>query len=276
IIVLAEQRALNSASIDKDLKIVEIPIESLEKSAAHNNWIKNLNKDQTDYWLFTRRRFLFLMDLMSCTEYDANVIQLETDNLLFYDVSNARCSLADCYSGIAATFNNDFRCIPGLVYVSNAEAFEKLADEFAANSHIKIDDMRLIGKFSVRYGKEFIDYLPVVPPEFVEAIDICDDLVGKVGCRARFAHNAENLGFVFDGSSLGQFLGGTDYGEEEGFVTKESVVDPIRLSVTWELDQSGRKVPIVRYQNDAIRLANLHVQSKRLDRFCSLSQVSEH
>lgn len=269
IVVLANQDAVDGAALPAELRIAFVAIESLPKSSQHRRWIENLDQDQSDYWLNTRRRFLLLYDLMLYSEHDTNVCQLETDNMLYRDLREIIPTFCGRYDGIASTFNNDWRCIPGIMFIRHAGAMEVLADCFADHAGVKIDDMKIIARCARQNGPAVIDHLPIIMPQYLEDHSPSAELGPLVSDVGVYSKNIDAFASVFDGSALGQFLDGTNWGQPPGFITRECVINPSRLKIMWKLDGAGRRIPFVAYDRHEFVVNNLHIQSKRLDRFLS-------
>lgn len=272
IVLVANASALNvdGRAIPSDLGISLVSIEEIPESPEHKRWASDLDREQTDYWLNTRRRFLLLYDMMLYTEYHTNVVQLETDNMLYRDLRELLPTIETEYSGIATTFNNDWRCIPGIMFIRDLHSMKLLANCFADYASVKIDDMKIIARCARFYGNSVISQLPIIMPEYLREHPPKPDVASLIDDLSVYSRNINAFNSIFDGSAIGQFLGGTDYGMPPGFITKECVFDPSCLKISWQPDSVGRKVPFAKYGTSReFLINNLHIQSKRLAHFVS-------
>jgi hypothetical protein len=179
------------------------------------------------------------------------------------------------YEGAAATFDNDARCVPGIVYLRNQSSVAALTDFFlAALRHVaatpaasRVNDMVVLGALRARG----IDHLPIVPPDYPGVLrSAAGHTVADPACYSR---NFDTLGFVFDAAALGQFLGGVDPrncpGPTAGFVNESCVFDPRALRPRFVRDDLGRRLPVVETASGLHAVANLHIHSKNPTPFLS-------
>ena len=141
---------------DPKANIAFIPCESLERSEEHHRFRHNSGLDSQwaeGFWFYTSERFLYLQELMA--QYDLkNVFHMEHDNLLYVNLEEILPIFISQYKGIAVTMDNDQRCIPGFVYISNADIMNRLARYFADVAHQNQYDMYTIGSFKNAFRPE--------------------------------------------------------------------------------------------------------------------------
>lgn len=280
LILLANEEALVKIShLEEQLNMTLVPCESLVKSAEHERFIRESTLDRkwaNGFWIYTSERFLYLQDLMRAYKL-SHVFHMEYDNMLYANLGEMLPIFASNYPGVAGTFDNDERCIAGFIYISGVPVMDRLAKCFAdcaSEGRVSFNDQNMLARFSELYGKEAIDYLPIISREYVEKNVLRSQKGQAVEDEERFCQHIEEFQSVFDGAALGQFLGGRDpiHGPcLPGFINEQCVFNPSLLGYVWEADAQNRLVPYIVYKNKKFRINNLHVHSKQLDLFSSRS-----
>ncbi len=258
IYLIANNEALKHAK--KNLGVYMISYEDLKKSSQHKKFKKSspLNRDfRGGFVFFATERFFVLDDFMKQYQIK-DLFHLESDVMLYADLKNLAPFFKGLYRGmIAATFDNDKRCIPGILYISESKPLDKLT-EFIAETKAP-NDMEYLSKFKDKYHHTYVDYLPIVMP--------------SVGLKSVYSNNYEVLASVFDAAALGQYLGGIDPrnpgASGKGFINESCVFNPANFEFIWENDSEGRRVPYLFYRGEKCRINNLHIHSKNLKQFLS-------
>jgi hypothetical protein len=280
IVLIAESAALAQAPLDSSLSVRAVPLEDIGLSDRHKQFRLHSPFDRSfrdGFWTYTSERFFAVDSAMQALEL-GQVIHLENDVMLYCDLQAILPGLERSFAGIGATFDNDMRCVPGLVYASSAAAIASLCDFCldvlgkvrATGQGPSLNDMVLLGAYRSR-GEASIDHLPIVPPDYPGV------LRSPVGHRAaepgRYSRHFDALGHVFDAAALGQFMGGVDPrngpGSSIGFINESCLFDPRLLRPRMVRDADGRRVPVVATGGGEHRVANLHIHSKNLAAFLS-------
>jgi hypothetical protein len=68
---------------------------------------------------------------------------------------------------IAATFDNDNRCIPGFVYIENEMPIYELTKFIATQVVHGGNDMIFLAQFKNKYRNTYIDHLPILSSSYV-------------------------------------------------------------------------------------------------------------
>lgn len=257
-------------------KIEKISCENLQKSEAHEAFLRDYPSTnyRNGFWTFAIERFLYLDDLLEEKRLN-NVFHLENDVMLYANLEVLLPTLMKNYKGIAATFDNDQRCIPGLVYIQNRSALRKLANFFATQAKSGKNDMEIVALFEKQNNKDLIDYLPIIMDSYRLSYPLASRAGHKAENPERFSNHYDEFQSIFDAAALGQYLGGIDRRNGnlgEGFINESCVFNPSNLGIIWEKDGEGRKIPFAEFQNKKIKINNLHIHSKMLDRFLSVTQ----
>ena len=280
IVLIAEAGAIGTARPDPSLNVTCVPVEEIGLSPKHEEFRRSSPLDRSfrdGFWTFTSERFFVLESAMRQLRL-GRVVHIENDVMLYVDCAALVDNLARLYpTAIGATFDNDARCVPGILYVPTPEqaafltefyltAFRNLGPKRAAG----LNDMAVLGALR-HYWPQTIDHLPIVPPDYPAP------LRSAAGHRATtptaYWKNFDSLGMIFDAAALGQFLGGIDPrnapGPTAGFVNESCVFDPRLLRPQLVLDEEGRRVPVVHSASGRHRVANLHIHSKNTHGFLS-------
>lgn len=278
IFLVAEQRALPNFRAIEEFGVTAVALEDLGVSEHWDRFRRTSRLDRKfreAFWTLTTERFFALERTMRALDL-RNVIHIENDVMIYFDVGDMVACLAPLYPNLAATFANDATCVPGLVYVAHPDSLVPLLEHI--NTQVgrrrlrQWNDMLLLGGYRALRGSEFIDTLPIVPPEYSAALRTSSGRVPKT--PADYSNNFQTLRGVFDAAALGQYLGGTDPRNAPGattvgYVNQECVFDPSRCRLTFERDEKGRRYPALSAGGPFWPVFNLHVHSKLLARFAS-------
>jgi hypothetical protein len=283
IVVAAQAAALAQLAAPASLNVERVAIEELPISEAQRAFHELSPLDRNfrgGFWTHTTERFFVLEALMRHLALPS-AVHLENDVMLYCDLGALGEKLATLYGGLAVTFDNDQRCVPGFIYVPQVaamaalndfivEMLRKLRATYTPVQLTGLNDMMLLGHFRTR-GFALIDHLPIVPPDYPGALrSSAGHVAADPACYSR--HFAE-LGTVFDAAALGQFLGGIDFRNAahptQGFVNESCVFDPRVVNVRMTTDDAGRRIPVVETPAGIAPVANLHIHSKNLRPFLS-------
>ncbi|CAK0757883.1 conserved hypothetical protein [Gammaproteobacteria bacterium] len=278
IYLIAEQAALAAVSFDSALAVTIVTVESLPTSASHAAFRKSTKVDRqfrSGFWTYVIERFFYLETLALRFGLE-NIIHLETDNLLYADLTVIVPLLARCYQGIAVPFVKDDRAIAGIVYFKDHNALARLtlffANIFLNNPGVQINDMDLLGVLRQSFGPAVIDSLPVVPS------DDPGPMQSLVGTQAAdptlYTRHFDSFRAIFDPGPLGQFIDGIDPRNAPGrkiigFINETAVYWPSRYRYLLAFDEQGRRIPYLCTANHRWPIINLHFHSKNLSAFLS-------
>jgi hypothetical protein len=265
-----------------------VSCESLSPSPEHLVFQKKtkLGEDWPyGFWKYATERFYYIDELIS--KYDLkDVFHLESDNMLYVSLQEVLPVFHKYYKGIAATFDNEDRCIAGFIYFPSHEKINKLIKFITLNASEKIIDMAIIAKYRKTASKDDIDYLPIIFQEYTNDYKLKSNGKHKTNKPSNFFNHITDFSSVFDAASIGQYLGGVSPINSKkntvGFINESCLFNSSYLHYFWEKDHLGRKVPYVRYKGKKYRnrrikgkkyrINNLHVHSKRLRSFSSMRE----
>jgi hypothetical protein len=266
IFLIANRKAVKDKNFLKKYKVTFVSCESLQPSSAHARFQNNPKQDWgfKGLWVYSSERFFFLEELIRKYQL-TDVFHLESDVMLYVDLNELLPIFAKRYSGmIGAIFENDHRCVPSFLYVSNLIPIEKLIDFYPKTVHMLQSDMETLADFKERYHKIFIDHLPIIFSEYAEDYPLQVNSIPskEPGCYSNYI---DEFGVIFDGAAWGIYLAGWDsrwHSAIEGTITPYCVFNASFLHLDWNVDNKGRRVPLITYKNKRLPVANLHITNK--------------
>ena len=90
--------------------------------------------------------------------------------------------------------------------------------------------------------------------------------------EAAFSKNIELFNSIFDGGTLGPYLGGLDPrngNSKPGYISRGCLMNPSYLTYEWRVDTLGRKIPYAGCGDEIYKINNLHIHSKKMEPFLS-------
>lgn len=277
IYLIANKKALTKGA-KKELRNSQtkfISCESLTQSASHKKFRAKSKLDKKfrkGFWTFTTERFFYLSAFLK--KYNlSNIFHLENDVMLYTDLKCALPIFLKNYANkIGATFDNDNRCIPGFLYISNQAALEQFTDFIGATAERGDNDMQLFAKFQKQEEGKWIKHLPILTPEYAKDHQLISSSGSKGSNPLDFSSHIEEFHSIFDAAAIGQYLGGIDPRNGDstpGFINEECIFNPSNFQFAWKADEHSRKIPIMAYKGKEYKINNLHIHSKNLKAFQS-------
>lgn len=313
IVLLANQEALDQYIDDPRLNITAIPVEQLSKTDEHQQFqmqstllqrlprshcinqrgtlkktyrsVRNkksrINKPQQapikldkNFWFYACERFFYLEDYMQ--QYNKqHAFHIETDVMLYADLGAMLPIFKQHYLGIAAVFDNDDRCIPSIVYVSKSTSLHPLSKCFLQYAAQGKWDMEVLAILRKNAPTTIIDSLPIIMNNYQKKHPLKSDMGHTAVDPKIYSKNISLFNSVFDAAALGQYLGGIIYNPNQiGFINERCLFNPSHLTFKWITDNAGRKIPYMLFEGKSFRINNLHIHSKKTERFLSISPDS--
>lgn len=265
IFVITNESHRNKINFD-DVTIFSI--DDIVKTNNHNYFIQN----NTNNKIYRKglvshsvERFFYIEDLMVSNNL-TNVFHLENDNLLYVDVSELLPTLEKYYD-LATTFDNDSRSIPSFVYIKNTDTISNLNNFI--NNNIGVSDMSLLSMYNLINDYKF--NLPVIPNNYNHK------LISLSGHQTinpeQYYNNFTQFKSIFDAAAIGQYIGGVDpeniVGNTVGFINESSLYNPSKFQIEFITDELNRKIPYIKTENELIKINNLHIHCKNLNKYKS-------
>ena len=226
----------------------------LTKEAIDLNIYKDTSYDEkvNKLWSTSLIRIFYLSDFLKSTN-EKEVVHFDSDVMIYkpFKKLNNNFSL----NKLNITELNNEKLVFGYSYIPNYEAIKNICKDIFAfinsknykeNEYYKehpLNEMEILGEVR-NNNPNLFNILPDLP-------------------------NSVN-DIIFDPASYGQYLGGTHHKPKKWYLKKQPTLDH---KVGQEIDSKGinvkfkNKEPIVSYENNICKIANLHVHSKNLNKF---------
>jgi len=255
-------------------KFVGYPVEVLPVSRFENHPMvqrfKQSNFLEAGFWTHTALR-LFLIEAFMDSEYnrgDHTVIHTENDVLIYSDPEEFASKFSKMYSGkvVVNPIGEDYLTF-AYAYIDSVEAMHRVNEKFLeliVKSHAELNELTrnaglnemTIMNVVYRQNPELFDFLPILP-------------------EGEFSKGLNELGYLFDCASWGQFLGGTPGGNNVGwtgqhhYIGREIAAGRVLPLEVLNYPMLQNKVYGVKdlVNNKIYNLHCLHVHSKDLRRF---------
>jgi hypothetical protein len=259
--------------------------EELRQTDAQRLYVSNVRKrlgKRRGFWRFTTERFFTLLAFMEDTGTSA-LLHLESDNDIFFDLSEAAPALGKLYKGFASTFLNDDCCVPGVFYVADAALLEeftryvakRVSDEARQQTRWylpfgrrvrmgrTLNDMIMLADFKREVAGDSFDILPMVPSDYV-----IDRPAAVAPANYCYSRGFAELGLVFDGATFGVYLHGLDPTDRRspgsvGWVDERSVVDSLRFGYDGLALHAPDQPQYLSFEGRRVRLGSIHNHSKK-------------
>lgn len=272
IFFVSSEKALKELVFLQDEHNIQLnSYENIKKSDLHLDYDKRCTQE-SPFWRYTSERFLYLWDFMEAYSLE-NVFHLENDNMLYANLELFLSQFQRYYPNIAATFDNEDRCIPGFVWIANCPSMESLARYFTLKANEKKSDMEVLGSYRKDDPEHFAKTLPIIMSDYNLVYPLESPHHHKTNTPERYSNNENVFQGIFDAAAIGQFLGGIDpihANNQPGFINESCLFNPSFLEYKWLADNEGRLIPYAIFRNKMYKIFNLHIHSKRLNAFRSL------
>lgn len=203
-------------------------------SKFRNNFLNNCSK-----------RLFLLYEYMK-KENIINVIHLENDVLLYNNMDY------NFQKKIYITMDSKNRCIPGIVYIPNYTLLEILIKKY---NFEKNDMINMALFYHSEKENNVITTFPIIDNTIETNI---------------YNQNFQEFNSIFDGASIGQYLGGVDPrnidGDTRGFVNETCEIKYDNYIFKW-IKKDKYYIPHIEINHNLIPINNLHIHSKHLKNF---------
>lgn len=241
-------------------------VEDIPATNIHKKYAKKISMKGFAFW--TTERFFVIEEYILNLKLK-NIVHIENDNLIYGDVHSAFKNITTG-NNLTITRHNNTICIGGIIFIPSVVAISKFTDFLTNNYAGKyINDMDSLSVFS-KISK--VDYAPVVSKEYKLKHEF-KSLEGEIWDRSYdiSAYTGKgNTSFLFDGASLGQFIGGVynNSSNTQEFINKNCLYNPSFFDIHWECNEKGWE-PYLFEGKKKYKIMNLHIHSKQLYKYRS-------
>ena len=231
------------------------------------------------FWTYTTERLFYLATLMESLGLE-NVIHVENDVMLYADVDLLVPKLAGLYSGLAAPFDNDDRCIPSVLFARRPPALgaicQFIVERLGELPNHHLNDMILLAERVDGWDRIYWTGCPFCR-RFIPArweIKLATEPTSRA-CSAVMCH-------VWDWCSMPRRSANISVGRtreilstrdsERSFINESCLFDSSLFTYLWGFDAQGRRVPYMAMKGEQMPIANLHIHCKELAPFSSVTR----
>jgi hypothetical protein len=247
----------NSSSYYRNHNCLITDVESIPIGKNHAYFIKKSklikNKFRDFFWRFSTERLYVIDDYLQMQNLK-DIVHIETDVLLYQDLEIIIPTLKNY--NFACVRDSDSRVIGSIIFIKNNEVSKRMSS--IASEHINENDMVVLHHIE----KKMVNTLCL-----------------PTGDKDNYK---DDLKYIFDGASIGQFLGGIDprnepkkiksfinkikkifnKKEDIAFVNKDSNLNVSEWEIKWVNNKPYKKI-----NSFLIPIVNLHIHSKNLKQF---------
>lgn len=240
-----------SHNLHEKIKSKDIFISKVEDyiSDKYNSFsLQRDNSFRDGFWTRTSSRF-FLLSEYAKKNCLTDFFHIENDVLIYDDLNLTNQILKKSSYDMSLVIDSIDRCVPSIMWFKNYELLNEMCDFIYSNNYN--DDMKNLNLFFKSNKK--ISNFPIIP------IDLYNSTI-------KYNNMFEHYKSIFDGAAIGQYLGGIDprniSGNTVGFVNETTVFDVSKYNFIWINEE-----PYMMYNNNQIKINNLHIHCKDLKKF---------
>ena len=191
-----------------DLNVDFVPCERLESSEPHKKFIERFVALGIDgYHRYTKERFFYIDELIEQYEL-SDVFHIESDVMLYADLSRYILLFHEHYPGIAVPFQNDTLASVSFVYFSGSQ----ISRDFCTYMAKKLQSPRLeadmvtFASYKNQKTDHEIDHLPTIHHEYQWITSLKSSRGDVSGRTWKYWNHIEEWNSIFDMDNLGEFL----------------------------------------------------------------------
>ena len=208
----------------------------------------SLNREWREgFWYNTSLRMFYVHSYMKKYNIE-HIIHLENDVMVYENLDDIFSKLQDS-DKIYCTFDHDHRAILGFIYIPSYKQLEAILDNYDYTKN----DMENFGNLS----ETDVETFPII----------------NAGPKSKFNKHFNKFNAIFDAAAIGQYLGGVDKlndpNDTRGFVNESCVVKYNQHKFYWIQNAKALWCPYVKINNEFIKIINMHIHCKMLNRFMS-------
>lgn len=223
------------------------------------NWLSDIDYFTHDnfknLWQTSCYRLFYIQKLIEEKNL-SNILHFDNDVLLYEIPETIISKMIELNYSFGITAHNINEVVMGMSFLKNSTSLNSVLDFIFKELHLPMGVLQQKynswpNEMNLLNASAACEYLPVLPEGISEN---------------RYTNNFKNFNSVFDPSSYGQFLGGTYQEKKAGwFETRQEIGKVIadnKIKIIYE-----DKAPYVWYNDERIKINNLHIHSKLTESF---------
>jgi hypothetical protein len=249
-VIIDKNLEKNLSELENSINIVHTENLDVEKFDVKNKLDK---KFWSGFWKNTSKRHFYLYSYMK--KYDRkNVIHIENDIMVYANLNEVFQNYDK--SKTLVTMHNPNLGIPGIIYIPEHIKYEK----FITNHLHDKDDMINISHF-YNNNREICDTFPTIKENEVQKVN------------EMHTKNFNTFNCIFDGASIGQYLGGVDpricNNDVKSYINPSCDINYSLYKFFWVKDNNELYAPYIKIGDEIVKIVNLHIHCKSLADFMS-------
>lgn len=235
-----------------------IAIEDLPINGKHIA-LRDKSRLDAGFWTVTLERFFilerFMMQMAITKGVSQPIIHIENDIIVYENLEKLAPIFARNYPGkIGCTLDSPDRVIAGFMYIDSIRPLAKFTEFVIDTLAISNNDMISFAKFVKEHRPEYIDTLPIIPP---------DNKFDTI-----YYNHIDEFNGIFDAAAIGQFIGGVDPrnipGNTRGFINETCIFKCSDYNIQTHIEIDGFIRPAIIWNDKIYPIFNLHIHSKNL------------
>jgi len=248
IVLITEKRFFKYIDEKLNIELIDINEYNTEYCKYFNTYLEFDRKFRNEFWYNCSMRFVYIYEYMKKNNI-TDIIHIENDIMIYDNLDN----LKDKFNKdkLYFVFDTINRVVPGIMYINNHINLKKILDNYYMNQN----DMINLGKY---FNSSFVEPFPII------------SIINNE--EHYFNKNFNTFNSIFDGAALGQYLGGIDKrndpGDTLGIINETCIITYNNYKFYWKKINNLWN-PYIEINNKLVKITNLHIHSKCLDKFLS-------
>lgn len=201
----------------------------------------------------------------------SNVFHMENDNMMYADLHQLTVRMYECNVSLAMPRVSVDQVVTSFVFIRNSQSIERFAEwsvsifRMGPEKAIQLLGTSWINDMSL--GSRYLQMFAASSEQSTKTgiFELPTRLYSRnESCCICRASNQTSI--IFDASVLGQYFGGNFENPDASFWAPKRLMDPRGLALEWHSSEfDDLKRPYIK----GTQIMNIHVHSKRLERFSS-------
>jgi hypothetical protein len=241
----------------KDDVFKEYNIIPVNKDLYHSDKISSFERlyKKPGFWTITATRLIYIENFIRKKNL-TDVYHFENDVLLYYDLKELHDIFINLFKGLAITRGGTDKCMTGFMFIKNAGSISEMTDFFIS----LLSELGVNG-IKNKYRMDMVNEMTLMSVYFAS----------HGGSLPTMPHSeyANQFNSIFDPASYGQFVGGTTNGMPGAKPKDHYIGQMLTENPSFDIIWNNKRQPCLKYNDNEIRINNLHIHSKNLHLYTS-------